>query len=400
MKVVIFTNHPFPEGMAGTSRILAYCKGLKDNSVSISVLSTCPHNGSYPYHDFLPLDDAFNYWNAPFMYAACKAYVFRTIARTLNEFVASFRLLSKVAIHKATAVIFYGTGLSLELYVTALCKIGRIPSLKEESEYPLRRVMLSGHPLQSMLNHFFSVGRYRRYTGILAMTNPLQEYFLSIGIRSSRLMLVPHTVIIERFTQSVASTIPEVGNYLFFMGSLNEKKDGVLSCVAAFELVCRQNDAFSLVIAGDGTISDRIKLLTTIEASPASTKIHYIGRVSSYQIPGLLANAQLLVACRPPSDQAEYGFPTKIVEYLASGKPVVCTAHGDLTHYLVDEENAYLSDSNDPAALAARILAVLADLPRATAVGINGQKLAETKFNPAMNTKMIIDFIHSLQYAT
>lgn len=396
MNITIFTTHSFPDGLAGTSRILGYCKGLRDNQASVYVLSTCPHTGPYMYGDILPLGETFRYRNAPFQYPEIGKRVPRKIYRMFNDSVSMIRLVLHLCKGETSAVICYGLSSGMEIWTTTLCNIFKIFSLKEESEYPQRRVKVNSNCIRSLLTRFQTVGRYRRYSGILAMTHPLVQYFTDIGINPLRVRLIPHTVILDRFKLSPAFDIPFKGRYIFFMGSLIEEKDGVLSCIDAYELVCQQKEDYHLIIAGDGKKQDQDKLLTRIKASAVNNKIHYIGRVSSYQIPGLLSNAQLLLACRPSSKRADYGFPTKIVEYLASGKPIVTTVHGDLTKYLVDGENAYLADSSNPASLAAKMLEALENVSKCLEVGTNGRKLAHAKFDPQANTKHIIDFIHDL----
>ena len=63
-------------------------------------------------------------------------------------------------------------------------------------------------------------------------------------------------------------------------------------------------------------------------------------------MPKYLCNAKLLALARPDSIQAQGGFPTKLGEYLATGRPVVVTKVGEIPDYLEDGVNAFLSDIN------------------------------------------------------
>ena len=47
---------------------------------------------------------------------------------------------------------------------------------------------------------------------------------------------------------------------------------------------------------------------------------------------------------RPDSRQARGGFPTKLGEYLATGKPVCVTKVGEITVYLEDNVSAFLAE--------------------------------------------------------
>jgi glycosyltransferase involved in cell wall biosynthesis len=69
--------------------------------------------------------------------------------------------------------------------------------------------------------------------------------------------------------------------------------------------------------------------------------------------------------------------PTKVGEYLASGRPVVATAIGELEVLLTDGENAFLAAPGDVRSFADAVLSVLANPERACVVGRNGRALAE-----------------------
>ena len=58
-----------------------------------------------------------------------------------------------------------------------------------------------------------------------------------------------------------------------------------------------------------------------------------------------LRTARVLALPRPAGSFSQAGLPTKVAEYLASGRPVVVTAVGDLPLYLRDGVDAYLVGS-------------------------------------------------------
>jgi glycosyltransferase involved in cell wall biosynthesis len=62
-------------------------------------------------------------------------------------------------------------------------------------------------------------------------------------------------------------------------------------------------------------------------------------------VPGLLAQCDFMPLLRPNQRYAEAGFPTKVVESLAVGVPVVANLTGDLGEYLLDGENAFVAEN-------------------------------------------------------
>ncbi len=106
----------------------------------------------------------------------------------------------------------------------------------------------------------------------------------------------------------------------------------------------------------------------------------------------LMALADVLVMPKASSGLNEMGFPTKVVEYLASGKPVVATRISDISEYLTHGENAYLCSPGDVAALAQTIIETLTASPATRArMGDAGRALACGTFDVTVNAARILD---------
>jgi glycosyltransferase involved in cell wall biosynthesis len=113
-------------------------------------------------------------------------------------------------------------------------------------------------------------------------------------------------------------------------------------------------------------------------------------------LPDMLGNAIMLVLARPESKQAEGGFPTKLGEYLATGKPVVVTGVGEIGDYLHDGENAYIAKPGDPRHFAEKMESVLNDYENALRIGARGQKLALTTFNYIFQGKELAAWLQNI----
>jgi glycosyltransferase involved in cell wall biosynthesis len=118
--------------------------------------------------------------------------------------------------------------------------------------------------------------------------------------------------------------------------------------------------------------------------------------VNRNELPAYLCSALLLVLSRPKNIQAEGGFPTKLGEYLATGRPVVVTKVGEIPEYLTDEVNAFLAEPDNADAFALRVLYALSNAELADKVGANGKKLAYSTFNYKVQSQNLISFISNL----
>lgn len=104
---------------------------------------------------------------------------------------------------------------------------------------------------------------------------------------------------------------------IVYTGTLTAKY-GVMDLVEAFMLT--DNKDYRLVICGDGETRERIKAL-----AEEDKRIIYKGNVSQELAREIQRNATVLVNPRKNNEEyTKFSFPSKLMEYLLSGTPVVC----------------------------------------------------------------------------
>ena len=225
------------------------------------------------------------------------------------------------------------------------------------------------------------------------MTKPLRDFFLTKGLPDRKILVVPHTIEQEKFEIGIYNSKMSLPNdYIAYLGPLNQQKDGILTLVESFTEVAAKYPEMHLIIAGIGTQQEKNELSSFITQLHLAERVHYLGHISSNEIPAFFHGAKLLVSCRRKSFQNEYNFPTKVMEYLATGKPTVTTVPGELAFYLKDRVNAFVADMDDANTVASKMLEALQDYDFALKVAQNGKKLVKDNFNPIIQVKKIIDF--------
>jgi len=123
---------------------------------------------------------------------------------------------------------------------------------------------------------------------------------------------------------------------------------------------------------------------------PYSDRIIFTGQLDRKSVIEKINSAYCLVLERPDNIQAKYGFPTKLGEYLSTGKPVIVTSVGDIPLFLKDGENAYISKPDDVVAFANKLNDCLSDPFKASYIGKKGEKLVYREFNYLEVTKHIV----------
>lgn len=119
----------------------------------------------------------------------------------------------------------------------------------------------------------------------------------------------------------------KISNYLYnrnnyftiiYMGSLMDY-NGISEMLEAFQLCKNENMRFR--IFGNGGLRNKV-----IEYSKKDSRVYYGGLVNQDVISNEFLNADLLLNLRDPNDYVcNFAYPSKLIEYMSSGVPVLST---------------------------------------------------------------------------
>ena len=189
---------------------------------------------------------------------------------------------------------------------------------------------------------------------------------------------------------------PSSNQYIAYCGAATNNKDGVDELIKAFSVFSKKHKDIFLYIIGvppkEGEKGNNRELARMLEVEE---KIVFTGVVPSSKVPQILKNAIALALDRPDSQQAKYGFPTKLGEYLLTGNPVVITKVGDIPSFLKDGESACMAPPNNPYAFAEKLCWIVENPAEAERVGINGKEVVLKCFNAETETQKLIKVIQN-----
>jgi glycosyltransferase involved in cell wall biosynthesis len=143
----------------------------------------------------------------------------------------------------------------------------------------------------------------------------------------------------------------------------------------------------AFVIAGEGDLQDSLEGLT--RELGIADKVHFIGRCQ--EVPSLLSASYAGVL----TSTAE-GFSNSLIEYMASGLPVVATDVGGAAEAIVDGETGYLVPSDDSEALAEKLVMLLRDPKRAQELGHQGALRVREKFSTVSQIKETVSLYQEM----
>lgn len=174
-------------------------------------------------------------------------------------------------------------------------------------------------------------------------------------------------------------------NTVVYTGTLH-KCFGVMNLVEAFENIPDAN--YRLIICGVGDADAELR-----QAAERDSRIRYCGKVSHAEAVALQKQATVLVNPRQNNEEfVKYSFPSKLMEYLSRGIPVV--AHK--LDGMPDEYDEYICcvEDDSAAALTRKIVEVCGwDAETWRAFGRRGQEFVRREKNPAKQGEKILNFI-------
>ena len=173
----------------------------------------------------------------------------------------------------------------------------------------------------------------RKPVKVIAISEYLGSYFAGRGLKTA---VVP--VIMDSEDYKAAHPAGENEKIRLMYAGSPAAKDYLPACVRGFaDLPDDVRAGFRLDVYG-ATPYDVRAHFGGCEA-PAEIVAH--GRVSRDEVLGALGRADFSMLLRPEGERyAQAGFPTKAVEAMMCGCPMLCNLSSDLSKYLVDGENS------------------------------------------------------------
>jgi glycosyltransferase involved in cell wall biosynthesis len=232
----------------------------------------------------------------------------------------------------------------------------------------------------------------RLASGAIVISTRIQQYYARLGMHADRMLLVPALIEYSQYCSGGADPVSRLEgmDFLLNSGSFKEK-DGLEYVVKAVQEARRTVPGLHLVFTGQAA-PDAQKGVLSHAGEDAKDWIIFTGFLSRESLIWCYKHAAGLLSCRSNSDYANYGFPTKLAEYLATGTPVVVTDVGDVRNYLNDD-SAFIAEPENIGSIARAMTGLLGDRPAARRVGKRGQEVARKYFDYVNRVEPVADFI-------
>lgn len=237
------------------------------------------------------------------------------------------------------------------------------------------------------------ISQCKKLSGLFVITQALKDYFIEKGVRSDAIHIINMTVDGSRFAslKKEATT-----RYIAYCGTASNNKDGVDQLIKSFAIVVKKYPDFFLYIIG--RTPDKNQEFSNgalVKELGIEKNVVFTGAIPYYEVPQLLMNAEILALDRPDNQQAKYGFPTKLGEYLMTGNPVVITRVGDIPLFLKDKVSALIAEPDNIESFSNQLIWAIEHPIECRYIGKRGREVAELSFNGSIEGKKILRIIKS-----
>lgn len=202
---------------------------------------------------------------------------------------------------------------------------------------------------------------------------------------------IPSIVVEGIHNEQIESTFlnnTRFGRYLFYSGSLDGRY-GILDLLEAHSLVLDRN--IELWVCGEGSGREAVTA-----AARLNSRIKYIGQLPRYKVLSLQRSALALINPRRPEGlYTSLSFPSKTIEYFASGTPTIMHRLSGIPDEYFD--NAIIPRTANAEGLAAAIDSVAIMSPKERAfIGKKAQKFILNNKSPSSQVSRILALIDQL----
>lgn len=268
--------------------------------------------------------------------------------------------------------------------IASLCKCKVIV---ERCEFPLELINSSNYGRVQEFRHSRFMSSLKYASIFITCSHALIDFYKTWLNRKCHILNIPLLVDIDKF--SVNGQVKYVTeNYISYCGNMGNNKDGVDILIRSFAKFHKRYGNYRLRLIGGAPLHEMEQLKLLTEESGVKESVDFLGYMSHQELVEELKQSSLLTLARPANKQAEGGMPSKLAEYLATGIPALVTNVGEISLYVKDGIDCYLSIPGSVSDFAERMDYILSHVEDSLVVGERG-KLTARQFDYKYQTQKL-----------
>ena len=376
LKILAITQYFPPDISGGSTRAYNYCKALADKGFDVTVITAPPHqHGPVPkkYKRKFMIKEKFENLN---LFRVWIPSLLHTSVRNNLILVSVFLFTSLFPLfkNKPNLIILFEPNLFSIIpgyfysKFTGANVIRVVDDLWPEILY--ERGYIKSKILKWIINRLTRVSyEFPKYL------IPLNEEVKQIihekyKIEEQKIKIISHGIDTKIFQYNQYERKKEF--IVMYSGSLVESYDFNIIIHAAKKL---QNEKIKFIIRGKGKLlSDIEKLIKELKVNNVILNTDFL---PIHELSKTLSNADILLAPMGKGKHLNFSLPTKILEYQAVGRPIICSSDGAIGKYIENSESGIKTKHQDVDRFVEAIEKLMKDKELCKKLGENGRKTIE-----------------------
>lgn len=392
MKKIIYTGaFRFPNGDAASQRVLNNAKVFRDLGYNVEFISW----GGVPREEDKNVDGFYFYQG--FRYLNTKEIdnehisIIKRIDLFLRRGKYSLRLIIGM-IKDIDIVIAYNSPAYFTKKVLGLCKQNNIEFISDITEwYSAEDMPGERYALPYWLNEYNMRVVQKQVHNKILISSYLNNYY----IESNNIIIPPLVDSSDMKWIKPKKVLPQFfGLRIIYAG--NPGKKDCLKAMLEAVLICLK-DGLQIQFVVIGVSKENIKDYSCFnDVLCNGDNIILLGHVPQHDIPSYYKASDFAILAREDTRKNKAGFPTKLVESLMSGCPIIVNYTSDISDYVKDDYNGIIIPN--PSTYSVRkalIKALKLDRKILEQMKVNAQETAITKFNYLIYKDSVCEFINN-----
>lgn len=229
----------------------------------------------------------------------------------------------------------------------------------------------------------------RFYNGIICISRNIEQYYLKHNENSLLLPILSNVE--ERYVDYCnykSNTVFKIG----FTGSIHIEKENLVTVFKSLKDIVEKG--YKVELNFYGIVYEENKLKNIIEKFELGSVVNYHGIISHDNVLEILKSQDLLILPRAKNRQNDYGFSTKLAEYLISGIPVLLTDVSDNLYYLTRNVDCIVADYDDYEDFSEKIIFLMNNYSsKAPKLSKNAYNKALIHFNYICHSRKLFNFL-------
>lgn len=214
---------------------------------------------------------------------------------------------------------------------------------------------------------------------VMANCHFFAKRLLAAGCDPEKLKIHRSGIACDRFVYRHPTVPTERPLQLITVGRLVEKK-GIPYAIQAVAGLVAKGIEVEYRIIGEGPEKD--KCLQIIESHGLQNVVRWLGKLPQREIISHLRESDIFIASNTTSSRGDQDAPINTLkEAMATGLPVIATAHGGIPELVEDRVSGFLVPERDPTALQERIEWLLSNPDAWVDLAKAGRRMVEQQYN-------------------